>query len=141
MHFTHGDRPLAEDAVQDTMLRAVKYWESFQPGTNLRGWLFTILRHVWFDTSNKKQEVTDIDSLADELTNGRGADEEALARISIAEALEAIEGMPAYYAQVMRLVVMEDMTYAEAATQLGIPLGTAMSGVFRARQHLKRGRQ
>lgn len=129
-----GSRESAEDAVQETYLQAWKYWKTFQPGTNCRSWLFRIL----FNVIRKKyrgetQQVPIEDAGLDKIV--RLVPDRQLEKYDV---LEAFEHLAEEHRAVLMLVAVEEMTYKEAAFALGVPVGTVMSRVSRARIQLRR---
>jgi RNA polymerase sigma-70 factor, ECF subfamily len=123
----------AEDAVQETYLQAWKYWRSFQQGTNCRAWLFRILLNVIKKKALEKRILVPIDE--PEVENVIRF--EPLDRVNEFEVLEVFDQLTAEHREVMLLVVVEEMSYKDAATALGVPMGTVMSRLSRARMQLR----
>ncbi len=123
----------AEDAVQETYLQAWKYWRSFQQGTNCRAWLFRILLNVIKKRALAKRNFVPIDE--PEVENVIRF--EPLDRVNEIEMLEVFDQLTAEHREVMLLVVVEEMSYRDAATALGVPMGTVMSRLSRARTQLR----
>ena len=134
-----GSREEAEDAVQETYLQAWKYWRSFQQGTNCRAWLFRILFNVIKRKANEKRTCVSIEE--PKVENLLHFDRVAL--IDQFEMLEIFNQLSVEHREVMLLVVVEEMSYKDAATALGVPMGTVMSRLNRARTELRQrlGRQ
>lgn len=141
----------AEDLVQETFLKALRGFASFEPGTNFKAWIFRILRNTYL-TSRSGLEVRRTVALADELEDpyGFGAalhpegaiDRETpeinLIRLGDKAALHsAMEKLPAPLLEVILLCDVEEMKYKEIAIVLEIPIGTVMSRVSRARMALR----
>jgi len=127
-------REAAEDAVQETYLQAWKYWKTFQPGTNCRSWLFRILFNVIKKRGGAdRQQVTIEDAALDNIV--RFIPDRQLETY---EVLEAFEHLAKEHRAVLMLVAVEEMTYKEAAFALGVPVGTVMSRLNRARGQLRR---
>ncbi|WP_201842087.1 sigma-70 family RNA polymerase sigma factor [Microvirga zambiensis] len=124
----------AEDLVQDTVLRALSRQESFQAGTNLQAWLFTILRNSFFsDHRRSSREIEDVDGrLAAEMTTG--ADQET--RLVLQELETALGRLPQDQREALLLVGMEGLSYEETAAALSCAVGTVKSRVNRARNRL-----
>lgn len=128
-----GDRAGADDLVQDTMERAWQKLSSWRKGADMRPWLFSIMHNLHIDQRRKPVIPTvaldDEDALAtpayapDRLV---GYDLESALRLLAAEQRE-----------ILLLVVLEEMTYEEVAATLGIPIGTVMSRLSRARERLR----
>jgi len=124
----------ADDLVQDTILRAWKNMEKFEPGTNLQAWLFTILRNGFYSTYRKRQrEVADPDGFfAGRL---RTAPEQN-GKCDVLDMLRALEKVPADQREALLLIVAEGLSYEDAALVCGTAVGTIKSRVHRARQRL-----
>src|SRR5438093_10140959 len=140
----------AEDLVQDTYLKAFRAAESFEPGTNLRAWLFTILHNTARnrfrdrarDTVAINSEV--VDRAADTppwapgtLSGGVDTPETLLMRDMLAPELQsAIDALPEAFRQAVWLRDVEEFSYAEIAAMLDVPIGTVMSRISRGRHLL-----
>jgi RNA polymerase sigma-70 factor, ECF subfamily len=128
-----GDRASADDLVQDTLERAWAKLHLYRHGTDLRAWLFTVMHNVHV---NKVRATHVTDTLEDELP-------ELAQRASQGDALlvrdldRAIARLPAEQRAVLLLVTLEEMSYEEVARALGIPIGTVMSRLSRAREKLR----
>jgi RNA polymerase sigma-70 factor (ECF subfamily) len=138
------DPSRAEDLVQDTVLKAIRYWRRFQPGTNIRSWLFTILRNTFISAYRRRQREPipmDVET-AEQHAGFRAvgdADPEGtfFARIVDARVLEALDALPDDFREALVLSDVESLSYAEIAGVLDIPVGTVKSRVFRARRRLQ----
>ncbi|HKC30205.1 MAG TPA: sigma-70 family RNA polymerase sigma factor [Burkholderiales bacterium] len=128
-----GDRASADDLVQDTLERAWAKLHLYRRGTDLRAWLFTVMHNVHV---NKVRATHVTDTLEDELP-------ELAQRASQGDALlvrdldRAIARLPSEQRAVLLLVTLEEMSYEEVARALGIPIGTVMSRLSRAREKLR----
>jgi len=128
-----GDRAAADDLVQDTLERAWAKLHLYRRGTDLRAWLFTVMHNVHV---NKVRATRATDTLEDEMP-------ELAQRASQGDALmvrdldRSISRLPAEQRSVLLLVTLEDMSYEEVARTLGIPIGTVMSRLSRAREKLR----
>ena len=136
-----GDAASAEDLVQDTMLRALRAWNSFRPGSNARAWLVTILRNQFINgwRSNKRAPTgVDMDDVA-EPADPKDPDPEGrfFSELVDDEVLRAVDDLPDEFREVLVLSDMEGLPYADIATSLGIPVGTVKSRLFRARRILQ----
>jgi len=139
--LTH-DRDEAEDLVQETYVKALKGFSSFQPGTNFRAWIYKILRNSFLTsrTGLKGTTTVPLDLEADEPILPRAADtpESILLQRSDWQLVEqALEQLPVAYREVLLLCEVEEMSYQEISAALGIPMGTVMSRLSRARQALR----
>jgi RNA polymerase sigma-70 factor, ECF subfamily len=144
-----GSREEADDLVQDTYARAFRAWRSFEPGTNLRAWLFRILTNLNIDRGRKIQRTPDSQPLEEtdyflynklEETTGDGNPDErrVVERLSQDDAVNALAELPHDFRDVVLLVDLADFTYSDAAQILDIPIGTVMSRLHRGRRILKR---
>lgn len=137
VHMT-GRPERAEDAVQETYLRAWRYLDTFEEGRNARVWLFAILRNAIFEASRKRRREVATASLDDVgPDNVAGANEAPPDRLADAEIVEAIQKLPEEFRIVVLLAVVEGMKYREIADALDIPIGTVMSRLYRGRQLLR----
>jgi RNA polymerase sigma-70 factor (ECF subfamily) len=131
----------AEDVVQDAYLRAVRHFGGYRGG-NVRAWLLTIVRHTCYSWLRRHQ----VDARAtefDEAVHGdpQTADdpEAEMLRGALREALDrAIEALPVEFREVVILRDVQGLSYAEIAEVVGIPMGTVMSRLSRARERLQR---
>ncbi len=130
-----GDAAWADDLVQDAAERALSRWTSFRPQSNLRAWLLTILRHLYIDQLRGRREIAFDDESAPwrSLEAPRG-EVDALVLRDLQRALYAL---PANQREVLLLVCVEELTYDEASSVLGVPCGTVMSRLSRARERLR----
>jgi RNA polymerase sigma-70 factor, ECF subfamily len=144
-----GSREEAEDLVQETYARAFRAWRSFEPGTNLRAWLFRILTNLNIDRGRKIQRTPDTQPLEEtdyflynkleEATTDQNVDERRVVeRLSQDDAVTALADLPHDFRDVVLLVDLADFTYSDAAQILDIPIGTVMSRLHRGRRILKR---
>ncbi|MCJ2081008.1 sigma-70 family RNA polymerase sigma factor [Methylobacterium sp. J-090] len=124
----------SDDLVQDTLVRAWTKADSFQRGTNLTAWLFTILRNLFYSEQRKrKREVEDADGVhAGRLTS---LPEQEI-RVEMREFQEALDGLPLSQREALVLVGAQSFTYEEAAAICGVAVGTMKSRVSRARGRL-----
>lgn len=140
------DESDAEDVVQETYLRAFRSWTTFQTGTDVRRWLFTIARNVFLRSRERgKREVT-LDDDGAEIVDAAQANDEWLrkgldpiiARADLGPAIrEALEELPEAFRTVVVLVDIEDQSYEDAAAVLEVPVGTVRSRLFRGRKLLQ----
>jgi len=128
-----GDRAAADDLVQDTLERAWAKLHLYRRGTDLRAWLFTVMHNVHV---NKVRATRATDPLEDEMPElaQRAAQGDAL---MVRDLDRSISRLPAEQRSVLLLVTLEDMSYDEVARTLGIPIGTVMSRLSRAREKLR----
>jgi RNA polymerase sigma-70 factor, ECF subfamily len=129
-----GNVDRADDLVQEALLRAWANMESFQPGTNMSAWLFTILRNLFRSEYRKRRrEVEDVDgSYAETLTSLP----EQNSRLEIVEFRKALKMLPSEQRESLILVGASGFSYEEAAQICGCAVGTIKSRVNRARSRL-----
>jgi RNA polymerase sigma-70 factor (ECF subfamily) len=133
-----GDRARAEDAVQETYLRAWRSFRTYAPDTNCRAWLFRILVNVLRKTAGKRRhdplaEAEDVDAPSKVIPlfpHVEGGDRQDI--------LAAVDRLVPEFRDVLWLVIVEGFSYKETAHMLNIPIGTVMSRLFRARRELRR---
>ena len=141
------DESDADDVVQETFLRAYRSWHTFEPGSECRKWLFTICRNVFLRLRERERRRVDYggdDAQLEALASGQesvGAmaeHAEVLSRLDLAPALDrAIGELPEVFRSAVALVDVEGMAYNEAASVLGVPVGTIRSRLFRGRRLLQ----
>jgi len=127
-----GDREGADDLVQDTLERAVRKFHLWRPG-DLRAWLFSIMHNVFVNQLKARKiayEVEIDDSIAAPISSVTSTDLMDLDR--------ALTAISPDQREVVLLIALEDMTYAEVGRALGIPIGTVMSRLSRGREKLRR---
>jgi RNA polymerase sigma-70 factor (ECF subfamily) len=131
------DATESEDLVQETLLRALRFEDNFVSGTNLRAWLCTVLGNVFISRCRSRQRekraLADWSEHAPLYVSAPVNPERACLGPGVERALSEL---PAPFAQVVRLIDLEDNAYNDVARNLGIPVGTVMSRLFRARRLL-----
>jgi RNA polymerase sigma-70 factor, ECF subfamily len=133
----------AEDLVQDTYLKAFRASDRFEPGTNLKAWLFTILHNTFLNRRRRavKEPVAvesdEIERLAADRPGRAHTPEQILLRDTLdVDLQEALDALPEAFRQAVWLRDVEEFTYAEIAAMLGVPIGTVMSRISRGRRLL-----
>src|SRR5687768_14915469 len=139
------NRADAEDLVQDTLVKALRFSSQFKRGTNLKAWLYTILHNTW---RNRRRDATramvDVDSArVEEAASlpGGPAVLETPELIVLRDTLDAdlqaaLDALPDAFREAVWLRDVEEFTYAEIAEMLGVPIGTVMSRISRGRRLL-----
>src|SRR5216683_53625 len=132
----------AEDLVQETYLKALRSFASFQPGTNFRAWMFKILRNTFLSSrSNSERRMTVAMNSGEDfpaLPATHPTPESLLIKRSGVEAVQyAIEQLPVIFREVILLCDVEGASYREIAEILSIPIGTVMSRLARARKAVR----
>ena len=130
------DHALADDLVQDCLLRAIAKRDSFRTGTNLRAWLSTILTNLFINEMRRRQRwdaAVDPDNIIPHLATPASQEHRhVMHEVSVGMSL-----MPSDQRDALRLVGMHGFSYEEASDELGVPVGTVKSRVSRARQALR----
>ncbi len=133
----------AEDLVQDTYLKAFRSASQFEPGTNLKAWLFTILHNTFLNRRRRavkeplSVEPDELEREAVGLSSASPTPEQLLLRDTLdADLQAALDGLPETFRQAVWLRDVEEFSYAEIASMLGIPIGTVMSRISRGRRLL-----
>jgi RNA polymerase sigma-70 factor (ECF subfamily) len=139
------NRSDAEDLVQDTFVKAFRFSNRYQRGTNLKAWLYTILHNTWRNRlRDASRDTVDVDSeRVDEAASlpGGPAALETPERILLRDTLDAdlqaaLDDLPASFREAVWLRDVEEFSYAEIAEMLGVPMGTVMSRISRGRRLL-----
>ena len=128
-----GDRASADDLVQDTLERAWAKLHLYRRGTDLRAWLFTVMHNVHVNRIRATRATDPIEDDMPELAQAAREPDALLVR----DLDRAISRLPADQRAVLLLVTLEEMSYEEVARTLGIPIGTVMSRLSRAREKLR----
>lgn len=134
----------AEDLVQETCLRALRAMERLRPDSNIKSWLFTILRNIWLNQLRQLRAVPeafdgdvgedDADGPADTATDPYAV---YVSNIEREQVRQAIEQLPLEFREIILLREFEELSYEEIATLVDRPLGTVMSRLARARAKLR----
>ena len=129
-----ADVDRADDLVQEAITRAITHIDMFEPGTQLRAWLFTILRNTFYSEQRKRgREVQDIEgTYAATLTTPPDQEE----KVAHQDFLAALQKIPRDQREALLLVGAEGLSYEEAARIMGVAEGTIKSRVHRARANL-----
>ncbi len=149
LNKTKGNYYDAEDLVQETFIKAFKAWHQFQQGTELKYWLSTILQNTFINKYNKKKKDKAIDGL-DELEDYQlgsaesmsavkelSAESAALRNLSSKEVNAAMQSLGEEFRSVVFMAIVQEMSYADIAQELEIPIGTVMSRLHRGKGKLK----
>jgi RNA polymerase sigma-70 factor, ECF subfamily len=142
-----GNSQEAEDLVQETYLKALKGFPSFQQGTNFRAWIFRILRNTFLTSRTGLQATRTVPLEDDEEETTAVAvtidtpESILLGRASQQAIQAALEKLPVIYREVLLLCDVEEMSYQEIAETASIPIGTVMSRLSRARRGMRQALQ
>lgn len=149
MRLTQGDQDAAEDLVQDTFLRAHKFWHRYERGTNAKSWLFTICRNTYLHQkalvrNQREGPAADWDGWVEALAAASAfqdtapdPEQEFFAALIDDRVVEAIDELPEEFREVLVLSDLGDLKYGEIVQVLDIPVGTVKSRLFRARRLLQ----
>ena len=139
----------AEDLIQETYFKAYKYYDKFEEGTNLKAWLFRIMKNSFINGYRKKQNqppesaFSDIEEsfenlVSDDAGQIKNPEEEILESVLDEDVQQAIDTLRDDYRMVILLVDLEGFSYKEAAEILEVPVGTVMSRLYRGRRILEK---
>ena len=137
-----GDAARADDLVQETLARAWEKRRLWQPGSDLRAWMFTIMHNVFVNQrASAGREAAHV-SLDADTEGGRAAwqvpvQPQQFARVELAELLQHVGRLPVEQRETLLLAAVEELKYEEIAALLAVPVGTVMSRLSRARQKLR----
>ncbi len=137
LNFTRNE-PDARDLLQDTMLRALKRFEQFQTGTNFKAWIYTIMRNAYLDLCRRrKHEPIPLD--LDESATPVERPPEVPMLEGLSDRLRsALDKLNPRHRLLLFLCDIEGFSYKEIAEIMGCPMGSVMSGLYNARQQLKK---
>lgn len=149
LRFTRNP-PDAEDLVQETYLKAFRAWRQFEPGTNLKAWMFRILTNTFISSYRKERREPTIVSadgrsdfdlyqnLLEYVSPDPSAETEVLERMVDEDVKQALSDLPESFRMAVVLSDVEGFSYKEIAKMLGIPIGTVMSRLHRGRKALQK---
>jgi RNA polymerase sigma-70 factor (ECF subfamily) len=139
-HWLTHNQEEAEDLVQETYLKALKGFGSFQQGTNFRAWIYRILRNTFLTSRSglKVKMTVPLDREEEAIAKPWETPEAALLAHADQQMLQsALESLPVQFREVIVLCDVEEMSYQEIAEIVGIPIGTVMSRLSRARKSMR----
>lgn len=128
----------AEDLIQDTLLKALRYKDHFEEGTNFKGWIFTIMRNIFINSyKRRKLQLSLIENVKSEsaMLSGRISENTISTEINTKEILKAIDTLGNEYKKPFQMI-LDGFHYEEIAQEMNIPIGTVKSRIFHARQKL-----
>ena len=144
----------AQDLVQETLLKAYRFFDHFEPGTNVKAWLFTILRNTYINTYRKtvrQQEQVDFERIEPFYADATNEPEwewtdqeslEVMLRHLVQDDVKrALDALPEVYRIVVLLADLAELSYKDIAAIIGCPEGTVMSRLFRGRRLLRKSLQ
>ena len=141
-HWLTGDRNDAEDLVQETYVKALKGFKSFEEGTNPRAWMYRILRNTFLTSrsglSAQNTAPLDEDDDIEELASHAVTPESLLLQQESSQAIiDALANLPVAHREMILLSEVEELSYKEIAQVLAVPIGTVMSRLSRARKLMR----
>lgn len=145
--YLTGRKEDAEDLVQETYLKAFRFFDTFSPGSNFRAWVMTILKNNFvnrYRQAKRQKEVSEEDTdefyLYQAVKESEGASPEAelLQKFENAEIQNAISGLPLDYREAILLCDVQELSYEEISRILNCPVGTVRSRIHRGRQILQK---
>ena len=140
----------AEDLVQETYFKAYKYYDKFEEGTNLKAWLFKILKNTFINNYRKKKleprsvDFAEIEDSFERIVRRDNSEQapdpesEYFTGVMDEDVKKALESLPYDYRMVVLLADLEDFSYKEIADILDCPVGTVMSRLYRGRKLLEK---
>ncbi|MFQ5509721.1 MAG: sigma-70 family RNA polymerase sigma factor [Leptospirillia bacterium] len=142
-----GSREEGEELVQETFIKAFRFFHQFTRGTNCRAWLYKILRNTFFnrlEQDKRRPSTTDLDALEPflgeedaDIGMQASTDEEMLGRVLEDDVMGALMELPETYRMVVILSDLEGLSYKEIAEVMEVPIGTVMSRLHRGRKALR----
>ena len=139
----------AQDLVQETYLKAYRYYDKFEEGTNFKAWLFKIMKNTFINNYRKKQQAPALSDFAeieesfenqvneDTARQIKNPEEELLENVLDEDVQHALDKLPPDYRMVVLLADLEGFSYKEIAEIMGTPIGTVMSRLNRGRTQLR----
>ncbi len=134
--FLTRDATAADDLVQDTVVRALAALQSFQPGTNLKAWLFTIERNAFYEQARRRRRESQV--LSEQVPEAEPHVPEAHRRGDLSDLSRLLWTLPPLLREALVLVGAQELSHEEAAAICGVPIGTMKARVSRARGQLAR---
>jgi RNA polymerase sigma-70 factor, ECF subfamily len=138
-HWLTQDTAEAEDLVQETYVKALRGFSSFQAGTNFRAWMYRILRNSFLNSRTGLKTTVEFDEQDHDTVGSSDVTPESLLIDQTDREImrKALAELPLQFREILLLCGVEEMSYQEIAETLGIPTGTVMSRLFRARKALR----
>jgi RNA polymerase sigma-70 factor, ECF subfamily len=139
-HWLTGNREEAEDLVQETFVKAMRGFTSFSAGTNFRAWIYRILRNTFLTSRTGLKTIVSLDDEENPIAEPIAGDDPEfllLAKADQDQVHQALEKLPVQQREIILFSDVEEMTYKEIAELMGVPIGTVMSRLSRARAALR----
>ncbi|HUF03296.1 MAG TPA: sigma-70 family RNA polymerase sigma factor [Aridibacter sp.] len=135
--YLKRDRDLAEDLVQETMMQALKSFHRYEPGTNCKAWLTTIMYNTHYKQLRKQSNMQVVDDPEEKIMQTLAFEPSIPQKLTDDEIIEAVKKVPPIFRDVILLCDVEDFSYKEISSMLDIPMGTVMSRLHRGRKVLR----
>jgi RNA polymerase sigma-70 factor (ECF subfamily) len=132
-----SNRARADDLVQDTLVRAIAKQHLWKPGTNLQGWLFTLMHHQNVNDVRRSVVRQDLSYSVEEFHDTLASASDTSASLQLRDLDRAMARLPIERREIILLVALEGMSYEAVAKLLGIPIGTVRSRISRGRVMLR----
>lgn len=148
LRLTRDERE-AEDLLQDSLVRAYRFYDRYEEGSNIKAWLFKILTNAFYNSVRKRKNLRRLESeaevgghydrfISDASMLGRDAEKALMGKIAAAELSSAIEELPPEFRTAVLLCDLYDFSYRDIAEIIERPVGTVMSRLYRGRRLLQR---
>lgn len=131
------DADAADDLVQDCIERALSRLHQFRPGSDMRAWLFSIMRSIYINGVRRGSPATDLDPLDPQAANHAPTPPEQGGGLVVRDLEAALARLSVDQREIVLLIGLENMTYKQAAEVIGVPVGTVMSRLARGRERLR----
>ncbi len=135
--YLKRDRNLAEDLVQETMMQGLKSFHRYEPGTNCKAWLTTIMYNTHYKQLRKESNLKVIDDPEEKVMQTLTFEPSIPQKLTDEDVIEAVKKVPSIFREVILLCDVEDFSYKEISSMLEIPMGTVMSRLHRGRRLLR----
>jgi RNA polymerase sigma-70 factor (ECF subfamily) len=126
----------ADDLVQDALVRALSKMHLFEPGTNLKAWLLSIVHNIFLDGTRKTKRTRDFVSAVTSMDQGNVTRPNQFHRIEVIDIGKALAALPAAQRSTLLLIALQGLSYEETAKITGVPVGTVRSRLSRGRSML-----
>jgi RNA polymerase sigma-70 factor (ECF subfamily) len=135
--YLKRDRDLAEDLLQETMMQGLKSFHRYEPGTNCKAWLTTIMYNTHYKQLRKQSNMKLVSDPEEMIAQTLAFEPSIPQRLTDEDVIEAIKKVPSIFREVILLSDVEDFSYKEISAMLDIPMGTVMSRLHRGRKLLR----
>ena len=148
LRLAHNERD-AEDLIQDTMVKAFRFYHRFEKDSNIKAWLFKVLINTFYNSCRKDKNIQKLNAeaevdyhyeqfLSEASTSWQNAEKQLIDAQLMEQLRQAIEGLPEEFRLVVVLADLNDFSYKEISEILNCPVGTVMSRLYRGRRILQK---